>query len=226
MKYKNLTIIGTSHIAKQSIQEVEKTIDEEKPEIVALELDKGRLAGLLSEKKQKIRLSDIRKIGIKGYIFSLIGAYVEKELGKKVGAKPGDEMIIAYKTAQKHHLKVALIDQDIRITLQRFSKEFKWKEKWNLFVDIIKGVFLKKEVIKFDLTKVPDKKLIELMIYKVKKRYPSLYKVLVEERNNIMARNLYHLMRQFPEEKIIAIVGAGHEKEMIDIIKKLEKVTH
>jgi pheromone shutdown protein TraB len=41
-----------------------------------------------------------------------------------------------------------------------------------------------------------------------------------------MARNLYHLMRQFPEEKIIAIVGAGHEKEMIDIIKNLEKTTH
>ena len=34
MKYNNLTIIGTSHIAKQSLDEVEKAIEEEKPGII------------------------------------------------------------------------------------------------------------------------------------------------------------------------------------------------
>ena len=43
LKYKNLIIIGTSHIAKQSLEEVQRTIEKEKPEIIALELDKKRL---------------------------------------------------------------------------------------------------------------------------------------------------------------------------------------
>ena len=38
MNYKNLTIIGTSHIAKQSLDDVETAIEHGKPDIVALEL--------------------------------------------------------------------------------------------------------------------------------------------------------------------------------------------
>ncbi len=223
MKHKNLILIGTSHIARQSINEVAKTIEEEDPDIVALELDKGRLVGLISDKKRGPRLQDIRRIGLKGYLFSLIGGYIEAKLGKYVGVKPGEEMVTAFRLAQKNKKRVALIDQEIQITLKRFSKAFTWKEKWHLVVDIFKGIFSKKHRIKFDLTKVPDKKMIKKMIDQVKERYPSLYKVLVEERNEVMAKNLHHLMGKFEGEKIVAVVGAGHEKEMIDIIKKLEK---
>ncbi len=81
MKYKNLTIIGTSHIAKQSLDEVKKAIEEEKPEIVALELDKKRLYALMQAKKEKIRVYNIFKVGFKGFLFSLIGAWAEKKIG-------------------------------------------------------------------------------------------------------------------------------------------------
>jgi pheromone shutdown-related protein TraB len=223
MKYKNLIIVGTSHIARQSIDEVTKTIEEDAPEIIALELDKGRLVGLLSEKKHNPRLRDIQRVGLKGFLFSVIGGYIENKLGEYVGVKPGEEMMTAYRLAQKNKKRVALIDQDIQITLKRFSKAFTWKEKWHLFVDILKGTFSKKERIKVDLTKVPSKEFIAKMIGQVKKRYPSLYKVLIQERNEVMAKNLFHLMRTFPEEKIMAVMGAGHEKEIVDLIKREEK---
>jgi len=42
IKYKNLSIIGTSHIAKQSLDEVKDIIEHTKPYINALELDKKR----------------------------------------------------------------------------------------------------------------------------------------------------------------------------------------
>ena len=35
-----------------------------------------------------------------------------------------------------------------------------------------------------------------------------------------MARNLSTLMQKHPEKKILAIVGAGHEEEIIKIVKK------
>ena len=59
MKYKNLIIIGTSHIAKQSLKEVKKAIEEEKPDIIAIELDRKRLMALASKKKE---ISDVKII--------------------------------------------------------------------------------------------------------------------------------------------------------------------
>jgi len=218
MKYKNLTIIGTSHIAQESIDEVTNAIEETKPEIVALELDPKRFQALL-EKGKKDYLYILTRVGIKGFLFSLIGEWAEKKLGKIVNVKPGSEMLAAIKLAKKKKIKLALIDQDIEITLRRFSKKITWKEKFRFLFDIISAPFSKRK-IKFDLKKVPSKELIERLIKEIKQRYPNFYKVLVEERDFIMAYNLLRIMQS--KEKILAIVGAGHE-DIINIIKKLEQ---
>ena len=89
--YNNLTIIGTSHISIHSIKDVSNFINENKPEIIALELDQKRFFGLTEKRKHNI--TDILKVGIKGYLINIIGAYIEKKLGKLVGVKPGSEMI-------------------------------------------------------------------------------------------------------------------------------------
>ena len=219
MKYRNLTLVGTSHIAKQSLEDVEIAIEQGKPDIIALELDKKRLYSLFRKKQDKIRIYDIRRIGIKGFVFSLIGAWAEKKLGKLVGVAPGSEMKKAVRLAKKYKMKIALIDQDIEVTLRKLSKNLSWKEKWNFFVDIIKAVFVKKNIIEFDLTKVPSKKIIKKLVDKVKKRYPNVYKVLIEERNSVMARNLKNLMEHNHDKKILAIIGAGHEDDILRLIK-------
>jgi len=221
MKYKNLTLIGTSHIAKQSLEDVENTINELKPDIICLELDKKRLYPLLNkEKGRKIGFKDILKIGVKGYLFSLIGAYVEKKLGQEVGIAPGSEMIKAIELAKKNKIQIMLIDQDIEVTLRRFSKEFSWKERFRFLWDIIKAFVLRKKEIEFDLRKVPEKAIIDKLIKNVKQRYPNLYKVLIEERNDYMASKLARIISFYEDKKIMAIVGAGHEEEMVNLIKK------
>lgn len=220
MKYKNLYLLGTSHIAKQSLDDVEEAVSKKKPDIIALELDKKRLPALLEKERQKPKISDIMKIGIKGFIFNIIGAWAEKRLGKETGISPGSEMKKAFELARQKNLKVSLIDQDISITLKKISQSLTWKEKWNFLVDIFKAVILRKREVVFDLRKVPSENIIKKLTGKVKKRYPNLYRVLVEERNEIMAKRLAHLMMQNPEEKILAVIGAGHEKEMLEIIKK------
>ncbi len=219
MKYKNLIIIGTSHIAKQSLDEVKKAIEEEKPELIALELDEKRLYALIHSKKEKISFYNMFRVGFKGFIFSLIGAWAERKLGEYVGVMPGSEMKQAFKLAKKNKIKITLIDQDIEITLKRLSKSLTWKEKWNFIVDVFKAVILKKKEVGFDLRKVPNKKLINKLINKVKKRYPNIYTILVKERNQVMAKKLIRLMKA-KDEKILAIVGAGHEEDIVDLIKK------
>lgn len=226
MKYKNLILIGTSHIAKQSIDEIKKVFKELDPDIVTLELDRKRLGALVlkSRNKQSHRspgIGAIFRFGLKGYIFFKIGEWAEKKLGEYAGVSPGTDMLTAFKLAKKEKKKIALIDQEIEITLKRLSKAITWKEKWNFFVDIFKAVILrKKEIEAFDLRTVPSQKTIDKMMSRVKKKYPNVLRVLVTERNKIMAKRLAIIMKQNPESTIMAIVGAGHEREMIEIIKK------
>lgn len=219
----NLTIIGTSHIAKQSIKDI-KLAFEAKPDIVALELDAKRLYALTHKGKNK-GMPNISRIGIRGFLFSLVARWVQNKLGEQVGVSPGDEMLTAVKLARKNKTKIALIDQDIEITLKRFSQALTWKEKFRILGDVIRSFLFKDNELKklgiktLDLSKVPSKKLIKRLLMEVRERYPNIYMVLVEERNIIMAHNLNNLMQNNPDKKILAIVGAGHEDEILRLIK-------
>jgi len=226
--YKSLYIIGSSHISKQSINEIKKAFEEIAPDIVAVELDNNRIHALFAKKQGKPSIYDIKRVGLKGFIFALIGSWASKKLGKIVGVSPGDEMKTAITMAKEKNLKVALIDQDIEITLKRFSKSLSWKERWNFVADIFNAVVLRKKepLLNFDLSKVPDNKLIEMMISKLKQRYPNIYKVLIEERNYFMARKLKNLLSNYPDKKILAVMGAGHVTEILKILKENEGVTY
>lgn len=218
--YKNITIIGTSHIAIESVKEVEFIIRREKPDLVALELDKNRFHALFA-KKRSLSLRDIKRMGVKAFLFNLAGAFVEKKLGNLVGSKPGNEMKKAVELAREQDSKIALIDQDVNITLKRLSDKLTFKEKFNFFMDLLKSLFKKNE-IKFDLHKVPSREIVKKLTDQVKKRYPSVYSVLVDERNKYMAKNLYRLMLHY--DNIVAIVGAGHEEDIIKEVKIWESL--
>lgn len=222
LKINNLIVIGTSHIASQSVNEVREVIERIRPSIVALELDQGRLSALMSGKRRKMKWSDIMRVGWKGFLFNSIGAWIEKKLGESVSTKPGSEMKAAVKSAEQVNASIALIDQDIQITLKKISSRMTIKEKMRFMGEIMFGLLGRKEEI-IDLTKVPEKKVIERLTAKMRKNYPSLYKTLVEERNEVMAKNLYKIMELEKERLIVAVVGAGHEKELIGLLKGMEK---
>ena len=222
MRYKNLVFLGTSHIAKQSLEDVREHIEVEKPDIIAIELDKKRLAALMSREPKQIDFRNIKKVGLKGFIFSLIGAWAEKKLGNLVGVAPGSEMKQAIRLAKKGNIELALIDQDIEVTLSRLSKLLTWKEKMNFLVDVTKALFARKREIEFDLAAVPDKKIIKKLISKLKERYPNVYKVLIEERNIAIAENIKRLVVSKNGKKILVILGAGHLDEVFELVKEPE----
>jgi pheromone shutdown-related protein TraB len=219
IKYKNLTIVGTSHIAKQSLIEVEETIKTENPIYVALELDKDRFTSLLSGERKEIGVGIIKDIGVGGYVLLKIGHYIETKLGASIGSELGGEMMKAADLASKNGYNVALIDQDIRKTLKNFSANFGFKEKILVVWDLIKG-FIIREKIEIDLSKVPSSELIMILLERVKRRYPGLYKALVQDRNVYMARRLLRLM---DNGSVVAVVGAGHVEGILDEIKRMEK---
>lgn len=222
LTYKNLTIIGTSHIAVQSIREVGNVIMLQKPNVVALELDADRFYGLMHKKKRKISLRDIAAVGVRGFFFNLIAAWAEKKLGKMVGTSPGDEMKTAVKAAAEIKAEIALIDRHISETIKSLFRQITWREKFRFVWDIVSSPFAgKKKKMAFDLSKVPDKAFIENILGMVRKRYPSVYKALIQERNVIMAKHLYNLMKN--NDSVVAIVGAGHEEGIISLLKAMQK---
>ncbi|MBI4139679.1 TraB/GumN family protein [Candidatus Woesearchaeota archaeon] len=229
-----LNIIGTSHIAKESILDVRNAFDGGSIDILALELDDGRLRAILDRDKLgskhlSFSFRDVRNLGVKTYLFARFISWAETYLGRKVGISPGSEMLQAFKLAKKNNVSVALVDQDVRITLKKL-RGLSWKEYWNFFVDLFKGVLAgfgfisRKSIPGFEvlhnLEKVPSDDCIEKILLQTKFRYPTIYRVLVSERNRFIARRIASLQHQNPGAKILAVIGAGHKKEVEHLYNK------
>jgi len=84
----------------------------------------------MTEQKNRIGLSAITQIGFKGYLFAVIGGYLQRKLGSMVGVMPGSEMKLAVQLAKKNNARIALIDRNIETTLKRFSESLTWKERF------------------------------------------------------------------------------------------------
>ena len=213
----SIIVVGTSHISIESLNQVKETIEKNAPAIIALELDRNRFNSILSPQRPSMNPF---KVGVKFWIINNIGAFIEKKLGQKAGLEPGSEMKTAIKIAREKQLKIALIDQDIRITLNRLTSKFTLKEKINFALEVLKTPFAtKQQRIKINLKKVPSDELIDLVITEVKKKFPTIYEVLINERNIYMANKLKLLKAYHPDETIIAIVGAGHKKGIEELLK-------
>ena len=218
---RNLKIIGSSHIAKQSKEEIKNYILDHKPDIVALELDVARFKNLF-KRSRKMRLRDFRGMGLFGGLFGFIGASLQKRLGSRVGMNPGVDMKTAALAAKKVGARIFLIDRDLRTTLHRLSTQMSGWEKVKLVFYILFGGFSRenrKWLKKIDLTKVPADEVIIKVTKQLRTKFPKLYQILVTERNEIMAKNLKYIHKKFPKYKIVAIIGAGHKKDVEQLIK-------
>lgn len=228
MPHKNIIIIGSSHIARESINDVKKTIEEFKPDIIALELDVNRYHALLSKKEGKVAIADIKKIGMLGYLFAKLGQWGSKRLGRIVGVMPGEEMLAAIRLAKKRNIRLALIDQNIAVTLGRFSRSITLKEKWTFIKDLFRSVFFRKQfakeigtdIKKLDLTKVPPREIISSLVSTMIKKYPNVYNALIRERDMVMARNIIALTKKAPCKRVMAVVGAGHKEGILKLLEK------
>lgn len=221
-------IIGTSHVATESITKIEHALDSFDPTIVCVELDSQRLRGLLEEKPGKISPRLIFSIGLAGFIFAWIAQKAQQHIGKKLDILPGQDMLSAVRLSQKRQIKTVLIDQHIQITLRRLSKGMRFKDKWHLFVDLLQGILFPKRSMKkmfavtgnFDLRTVPSENIIKKMMEYMSLRYPGIYAVLVHERNIFMVDRVYSIFKRDPLARILIVVGAGHKEGMQKLLKE------
>lgn len=205
-----LKIIGTSHIAKESVEAVKKIIEQEKPDCVAIELDPKRYYTLARQKAG----GEKRKIGLRYGITIYLFGWLQKKLGERMGVFPGSEMFSAAEAAKAVNAKTVLIDKDIEETF-RGIMSIPLREKLKLFLGIFAFPFSREKV---DLRKVPEERVIADAMRYMKKELPGFYRVLVADRNRYMAEWIKRLENEF--ENIVVVVGAGHRKGLERMVRK------
>ncbi len=217
-----LILVGTAHVSKASVKEVEETIAEYKPDIVAVELDEKRFEVLTNKQKwEETPITDMIRSG-KAFFFlaQVFLASIQRRLGKEFGAEPGSEMLAAIKAAENYELKVELVDRDITITLKKAWRSMGLREKLRLFWEFSKAMVGYTDEEEIDLEEIMNEDAITMMIEELSQIAPSVTRILVFERDAYIAKKLATLSE---DNKVVAVVGAGHLKGIQENLKKIDE---
>ena len=213
-----IIIVGTAHVSEKSVQEVVSKIEEMRPDIVAVELCPARYRALIGQEVEKeIKISELLSGGkLFFFLVQLFLAYIQRKIGEEMGVKPGSEMLAAIDAAKRTGARVALVDRDIGITIQRFWSAMGFLDKIRLVGSLIPAALGWGDDEQIDIDSITQADIVSQMISEFRKISPGAANVLVDERDAYLARNLVLLSKQ---GRVLAVVGAGHRE---GILKHLE----
>ena len=205
---KEIILLGTAHVSNESADLVADVIEEERPDTVSVELCESRYQAMTQENRWKDM--DLIKVIKEKKAFLLLSnlmlAAFQKKIGKKLGIKPGAEMLRAIKTAEKVNAEIHLADRDIRTTLSRAWRLMGFWTKMKLLVQLITSIGEVDSIEKEDIEKMKEKDVLEALLAEIGDLLPELRRVLIDERDQYLAAKI----RTAPGKKIVAVVGAGH----------------
>ncbi|XP_051114543.1 uncharacterized protein LOC127240114 isoform X2 [Andrographis paniculata] len=201
-------LVGTSHLSKESCQEVEAVIDFLKPEVVFLELCPARTS-LFKVRTLKVpTIGEMVQMWKKNRnLFAIIYNFFALELATKLEVQPGDEFHVAYEEAKKYGGRVVLGDRPVQITLQRTWMKMPLRHKIKLLSTFMLSFFSpSSEVINKKLKEMDDGHMPT--IQEVSKEFPTIMETIIHERDKYMSINLLRIARE--QNSVVAVVGKGH----------------
>lgn len=205
---KEVIVLGTAHVSKESAHLVDHVIEAEKPDTVCVELCQSRYHSI--QQKERWQDTDIVKVIKEKKSFLLLSnlllASFQKRIAKKFDVKPGQEMIQAIETAEKIGAKIHLADRDIRTTLSRTWRAMGLWSKFKLLFQLILSIGEVEDLEEEDIEKMKQEDVLQTLLAEVGKSLPALKEILIDERDQYLAEKI----RTAPGEKIVAVVGAGH----------------
>jgi pheromone shutdown-related protein TraB len=206
---KEITLVGTAHVSKESADLVARVIEEEEPDTVAIELCEARYQALTQ--KNKWQNTDLIKVIKEKKAFLLLSNLMlssfQKKIGQKLGIKPGEEMLRAIEAAKSMDAQIHLADRNIRITL---SRTWRLMGLWNKikllaqFVASMGGGI--DDITEEDIEEMKKKDVLETLLSEIGPALPEVRRILIDERDQYLAEKI----RTAPGKKIVAVVGAGH----------------
>lgn len=197
---RRLSMIGTVHVDPASATTVRDTIVGMKPEVVALELDEGRLMALENPKAQSGRGAGISFLSM---------ALLERFAGQMTGSPPGTEMLEAAKAAKAVGSRVEFIDLPITNTGAALRK-LPRKEKAKLVVDALVSLVVL-PFSRISWSKVTED--LDSQIGAFRKRYPELSRIVIDAREEYMIKRL-KMVLDSTTGQVLAVVGFGHKASL------------
>ena len=205
---KEITLIGTAHVSRESADLVVKVIEEEKPDTVCIELCESRYKAI--KQKNRWQNTDLIKVIREKKSFLLLSNLLltsfQKKIGQKLGIKPGEEMIRAMDSADSVGAHIHLADRDIRITLSRTWRLMGLWTKMKLLAQLVTSMGEVDSIKEEDIEKMKDKDVLETLLSEIGKTLPELRRILIDERDMYLTEKI----RSAPGKRIVAVVGAGH----------------
>ncbi len=205
---KDIHLVGTAHVSRESVDLVNQVLNENKPDTVCVELCKSRYESLTQKKTwQEANIFKVIK-DKKAFLLlsNLILAYFQKKIGHKLGIKPGEEMIRAIEAAERMGAEVHLADRDIRITLARTWRLMGLWTKIKLFAQIITSAGGLESITEEQIEEMKKRDVLETLLSEIGEELPEVKHILIDERDQYLTQKI----RTAPGKKIVAVVGAGH----------------
>jgi pheromone shutdown-related protein TraB len=205
-------LVGTAHVSSDSVEEVRETIDAERPDVVAVELDESRYRQMQGEVAEDLQPSDLLKGNT---VFQFLAywmlSYIQARMGERFDIEPGADMKAAIDAAEGVGSEVALVDRDIQTTIQRFWARMTFFEKlrmvWELCLAMV-GIG-DPEDEEIDIEELTDGDVVTAMMEEFRQFSPGGAEALIDERDAFIAHRLVNLRKAGHD--VVAVVGAGHQ---------------
>lgn len=196
----SLLILGTAHVVPLT-RAIHHHIFEHDPGAVALELDHQRMRGLLMDPEDRER---------PGFGYGLVARFQEK-IAEDLGGEVGEEMLAAREAAMLLDVPVALVDRPVNETLDRLLDEMGWGERLKVFgsllVALLPGKRWENELHRA-LEGDPE------LVREVEEKFPSVKRVLIDERDAYMAKRAAGLVDEFG--RVVLVVGDAHVPGLLE----------
>ncbi|MBB5180187.1 pheromone shutdown-related protein TraB [Planomicrobium koreense] len=205
---REIILIGTAHVSRQSAVQVKEVIEAERPDSVCIELDAQRYQSVTD--KSKWKETDIFKV-IKEkksslLLMNLAISSFQNRLADQFGIKPGQEMLQGIESAKETGAELVLADRNIQVTFSRIWSNIGFMGKAQLLTSVFYSIFSSETISEEDLEKMKSQDTLNAVLNDFTKSFPKLKKPLIDERDQYLAQKI----KDAPGQKVVAVLGAAH----------------
>jgi pheromone shutdown protein TraB len=189
-----ITLVGVGHVFDLQ-SGIRRAIEDRRPAIVGVELDPARFQALQAPETRRPSFG----------VYAIL-AYVQRRIASEYGTQAGAEMVAAAHAAKEVGARLAFLDLDSRSVLSRLMRAMSAKEKVKFALSVLGGLFVRKSTVERELQRFEANE--GAFIDDLARDFPSVKRVLIDERNAHMAQALRSL--EADHGTVLAVVGEGH----------------
>jgi len=208
LENKDIYLVGTAHVSKQSVEDVREAVEKIKPGTICVELCESRYKSIIQRDSWK-KLDIFKVIKEKKALFlltQLIMTSFYRKLGQQLGIEPGAEMVEGIKQSEKTGATLILADREIEITLKRVWGYLNFWNKLKMMSQILAGLLFSEKIDEDIIEQMKKQDQLETIMETFTKAFPEIKKRLIDERDIYLSEKI----KNAPGKVVMVVVGAGH----------------